>query len=166
MWSKATKGNRAVVHLDQASFLDVIDRTPLVSIDLVVVDPDQRVLCGWRVNEPARGFWFVPGGRIVKGETLDDAFVRIATAELGEGDWRRSEGRLLGVFEHLYDTNFAGVSDITTHYVVLAYRLEVSVRPVPPDVQHSKYAWLSASDAQTDIRSSIHPNTASYFEFV
>jgi colanic acid biosynthesis protein WcaH len=167
MWSKATKGSSEVVNLDQASFLDVIDRTPLVSIDLVVVDPDQRVLCGWRVNEPARGFWFVPGGRIVKGETLDDAFARIATSELGEGDWCRSDGRLLGVFEHLYDTNFVGALDVTTHYVVLAYRLDVTVRPLPPEVQHSKYAWLSAADTQADaFRSSVHPNTAAYFEFV
>ncbi|MDH3259470.1 MAG: NUDIX domain-containing protein [Acidimicrobiia bacterium] len=153
--------------LDDARFMEVIDRTPLVSIDLVVVDPDQHVLCGWRVNQPARGFWFVPGGRILKGETLDDAFRRIAGSELGHGEWSRSDGRLLGVFEHLYDTNFADVPDISTHYVVLAYRLDVKTRPTPPDVQHSKYAWWSKSAAATDpVGPTIHPNTAAYFEFV
>ncbi len=155
------------MNLDETEFLDVIDRTPLVSIDLVVVDQEKRILCGWRVNQPARGSWFVPGGRILKGETLDDAFSRIAFAELGIGDWRRSDGRLLGVFDHLYDTNFAGVPGIATHYVVLAHRIDVDVRPTPPDLQHSKYAWLSAADAGTDaFRSSIHPNTAAYFDYV
>ena len=155
------------MNLDEASFLDVIDRTPLVSIDLVVADREKRILCGWRVNEPARGFWFVPGGRILKGEMLDEAFGRIATAELGNGDWRRSESRLLGVFEHLYETNFASVPGIGTHYVVLAYRIDVDIRPTPPAEQHSKYAWLAESDAWTDrFQSSLHPNTAAYFDFL
>jgi len=155
------------VDLDEVRFLEVIDRTPLVSIDLVVVDQEKRMLTGWRVNQPARGFWFVPGGRILKGETLDVAFGRIAATELGDGLWRRSESRLLGVFDHLYDTNFAGVPDVATHYVVLAHRIDVDVRPTPPDLQHSKYAWLSAADAGTDaFRSSLHPNTAAYFDYV
>ena len=83
--------------LGQQAFLEVIDRTPLVAIDLVVVDPQQRVLCGKRTNQPARGFWFAPGGRILKGETLDAAFARIATAELGADEWRRADGRLLAL---------------------------------------------------------------------
>lgn len=153
--------------MDDAAFLEVIDRTPLVSIDLVVVDPDRRVLCGWRINQPAQGFWFVPGGRILKGETLDDAFGRVAAAELGDGEWHRSDAHLLGVFEHLYETNFAEVPGVTTHYVVMAYRIDVVEVPAPPEVQHSKYAWIPRSEAQTGpLRSSIHPNTAAYFEFI
>ena len=155
------------MNLYEASFLDVVDRTPLVSIDLVVVDTVRGILCGWRVNETARGSWFVPGGRILKGETLDDAFGRIANAELGNGEWQRSDSRFLGVFEHIYDTNFANVPDIGTHYVVLAYRIDVDVHPTPPDEQHSKYTWLSGVEAGTGaFRSSIHPNTAAYFDFV
>ncbi len=109
----------------------------------------------------------MPGGRIAKDETLDDAFSRIAAAEIGEGDWHRSESGFLGVFEHLYDTNFAHEPGITTHYVVLAYRLDVSVRPSPPELQHSHYAWFSEDDARAEpARSSIHPNTAAYFDLV
>ena len=151
----------------ESRFLEVVDQTPLVSIDLVVVDSEQRVLCGWRVNQPARGFWFVPGGRILKDELLDDAFHRIAQAELGEGGWLRSGASLLGVFEHLYDTNFADAPDISTHYVVLAYRIDVGDHPSPPDEQHSKYAWLSRSDVDSDaFGSSVHPNTAAYFPYL
>ena len=136
------------MNLDEASFLDVIDRTPLVSIDLVVADREKRILCGWRVNEPARGFWFVPGGRILKGEMLDEAFGRIATAELGNGDWRRSESRLLGVFEHLYETNFASVPGIGTHYVVLAYRIAVDVRPTPSSTRSTR-GWRNPMPGRT-----------------
>jgi colanic acid biosynthesis protein WcaH len=139
----------------------------LVSIDLVVVDSEQKVLCGWRVNQPARGFWFVPGGRILKDELLDEAFNRIAQVELGEGNWRRSDATLLGVFEHLYATNFAEAPGVTTHYVVLAYRIDVVDRPFPPDDQHSDYRWLSKSDAVSDaLKSSLHPNSAAYFSYL
>lgn len=72
-----------------------------------------------------------------------------------------------GWFEHLYETNFAGVPDIATHYIVLAYRIDVEVRPTPPYVQHSKYTWLSGFDARADgFRSSIHPNTVAYFDYL
>jgi colanic acid biosynthesis protein WcaH len=151
--------------VDAARFLEVVDRTPLVSIDLVVVDPDRRVLCGRRVNQPARGYWFVPGGRIRKDELLDDAFERIASVELGGGPWPRSDASLVGLFEHLYDTNFADAPDITTHYVVLAHRINVGERLDPPEDQHSEYRWFSKLEANSgDLV--VHPNTLEYFKYV
>jgi colanic acid biosynthesis protein WcaH len=71
------------------------------------------------------------------------------------------------VFEHHYDTNFAHQPGIATHYVAPAYRIDVSAPPSPPEVQHSRYAWFSKDEARPEpARSSIHPNTAVYFELV
>jgi hypothetical protein len=39
---------------------------PLVSIDLIIRDNADRVLLGLRNNEPAKGYFFVPGGIILK----------------------------------------------------------------------------------------------------
>ena len=36
--------------------LDIIDKTPLVSIDLIIKDSNNRALLGYRNNHPARGF--------------------------------------------------------------------------------------------------------------
>lgn len=55
-------------------FLQTVDATPLVAIDLIVPNQNGGYLLGHRVNKPAQGFWFVPGGRIRKNERLDDAF--------------------------------------------------------------------------------------------
>ena len=63
--------------LSQEVFTTVIDSTPLISIDLVVENEHGELLFGLRNNRPARGFWFVPGGRILKNETLDAAFERL-----------------------------------------------------------------------------------------
>jgi colanic acid biosynthesis protein WcaH len=56
--------------LSRSSFIDVVKRTPLVSIDIIVENRRNQVLLGLRKNEPAKGFWFVPGGRILKNERI------------------------------------------------------------------------------------------------
>ena len=116
----------------------MVAATPLVSIDLVVCDASGRLLAGWRVNEPARGTWFVPGGRIHKNETVSDAMRRISAAELGV-TLTMSDASLLGVYDHFYDTNFAGVPGIGTHYVALAYQVNVvpDLEGLPAD-QHAR----------------------------
>ncbi len=49
--------------LDRDTFKTIIDTTPLVSIDLLLRNAQGQILVGKRVNRPAQGFWFVPGGR-------------------------------------------------------------------------------------------------------
>jgi len=68
--------------LNKDEFAQVVRNTPLVSIDLIIRDPDEHVLVGLRTNEPAKGKWFVPGGVVRKYERLADAFARIFKAEL------------------------------------------------------------------------------------
>ena len=69
--------------LDLPTFNTVVASTPLVAIDLVVMKPGGETLLGLRVNRPAYGFWFVPGGRVQKNESLDSAFRRLTQEELG-----------------------------------------------------------------------------------
>ncbi|HEY4295731.1 MAG TPA: NUDIX domain-containing protein, partial [Paraburkholderia sp.] len=119
-------------------------------------------LVGQRRNRPARGTWFVPGGRIHKDETLDAAFARIADDELGIANLVRSAARFEGVFEHHYSDNFAAEPDVSTHYIVLAYALSFAgtVPPGRPE-QHSEYLWLAP--AALLARADVHENTKAYF---
>jgi len=143
-------------------FLQAIDATPLVAIDLIVPDESGKYLLGHRVNKPAQGFWFVPGGRIRKNERLDDAFRRIARDELGHVDIERADADLVGVYEHMYEDNVSGRPGISTHYVVLGYRLN---RPVKlenlPDSQHAAYRWATGVEILADP--AVHLNTRAYF---
>lgn len=148
--------------LGDDAFLQVVRNAPLVSIDLVVLNPDGEVLLGLRNNEPAKGYWFVPGGSIRKGERLADAFARIARDELGI-DIGIGDADFMGVFEHLYDTNFAGAPGFGTHYVVLAYRVRLPAGAAPrPDAQHGRIAWWPWRRAIADP--GVHPNTKAYAE--
>jgi colanic acid biosynthesis protein WcaH len=159
---KKTQTPNPAAMLDEGDFLDIIRLTPLVSIDLIVTDGNRRVLLGQRRNRPAQDSWFVPGGRVRKGETLDTAFTRVVRDELGIASVQRSSSRLFGVFEHYYDDNFAGVPNITTHYVALAYSITLSGSvPIGRFDQHSDYAWLLPTEVLT--RDDVHPNAKAYF---
>jgi colanic acid biosynthesis protein WcaH len=155
--------------LNRTDLLTVVTLAPMVSIDLVVVDRDARILVGKRTNEPALGTWFVPGGRVLKNETLDEAFERIAIDELGSGDWSRESARPLGVFEHLYPTNFTGSNGVGTHYVALAYAIPANglrLDQLPLD-QHSAVEWVASGGAASDGRTlALHEYTEAYFAFV
>jgi acetyl-CoA carboxylase carboxyl transferase subunit beta len=49
----------------------------------VIVDGDGRILLVLRRNEPSRGCWSVPGGRVEKGEPLAEAARREVFEETG-----------------------------------------------------------------------------------
>lgn len=146
--------------LPPEEFQSLIRLGPLVSMDLIVRDGQGRVLVGRRVNRPAQGFWFVPGGRVGKGERLDDAFLRLTETELGRA-FPREGATFLGVYEHLYDDNWFG-SEVGTHYVVLAYELRMA-QPLPlPETQHDAFTWMTPEDLLAHPE--VHPNTRAYFE--
>ncbi len=142
--------------------MQVVRNAPLVAIDLIVMLPDQRVLLGQRSNRPAQGCWFVPGGRIRKGESLDAAFERVTLSELGEA-LPRSRARLLGAFDHFYEDNFGGGAGFGTHYVSLGHLLCLSRPPAAlPLDQHSGYRWSSIAELLTS--DDVHTNTKRFFE--
>src|SRR5438477_11812474 len=142
-------------------FANVIRLTPLVAIDLIVRAPDERVLVGRRINEPAKGLFFVPGSRISKNERLSAAFQRITSDELGVSV-PLEQARFVGVYEHLYPTNRFGHPGFGTHYIVLAHelRLELDLSKLPQD-QHGEYVWLPPVAVLSSPE--VHENTKAYF---
>ncbi len=146
--------------LTHEEFLGIIRLAPLVSIDLIVRDASGRVLVGLRQNEPAKGCYFVPGGRIHKGQTVAEAFEAVAMAELAVA-LSPGDATFVGVFDHIYPTNFAGEPDCPTHYVVLAYEVRPAAPPADlPADQHSEWRWLTPEELLADDR--VHENTKAY----
>ncbi|EHY76320.1 NUDIX hydrolase [Stutzerimonas stutzeri ATCC 14405 = CCUG 16156] len=147
------------------TFRTVIASTPLVSIDLVVQNQQGEVLLGQRLNRPAQGGWFVPGGRILKNESLDGAFRRLAQGELGHV-FERNQARLLDVYEHFYQDSVYGEggSAPDTHYVVLGYRLLLpkGFTLTPPTDQHGHFRWWNISEVKASTE--VHANTRAYLQ--
>lgn len=146
--------------LDKKTFSMVVKSAPLVSVDLVVINQQGLALLGQRLYKPAQGYWFVPGGRILKDETMADAFKRITLVELGV-ELELSQAEFIGPFEHFYKDNVTG-DDFTTHYIALGYRIIVDQLPQLPKEQHCEYMWMSV-EALLD-HPDVHKHSKWYFE--
>jgi len=150
------------MNADTKKILDIIESTPLVAVDLIIENPNKEILLGKRVNRPAQGYWFVPGGRILKNETIKDAIKRISITEIGV-DLSDHDPGLLGASEHMYDDNFLNVPGINTHYVVLAFVIELETEiTATHDDQHSEMKWWTIENLLGD--NNVHPNTKNYFK--
>ena len=147
--------------IDKKHVLEIIEATPLVSIDLVIRNPSNKVLLGKRNNRPAMGYWFVPGGRIIKNETINQALKRISEVELGQ-DLSTKAPSLLGAYDHIYEDNFLNVKGINTHYVVLAFVIALQQEiEVKSDEQHTELKWWKIDKLLQD--QTVHQNTKVYF---
>lgn len=143
-------------------FKQIVRNTPLISIDLIIENPEGKILLGMRNNSPAKGFWFVPGGRICKDEDFMEAFKRIARNETGIG-FQLKDASFHGIYQHIHlHDNVAEDPSFNTHYLVIAYRikLEKTIQNLPKE-QHSDYGWFSIDEILKN--SEIHQNTKNYF---
>ena len=156
--------------LDNATFAKVVDSTPLISIDLVVRNASGQILLGLRTNRPAQGFWFVPGGRIVKNESIEQAFKRLTKAELGI-ELSIDSAKYLGLYEHFYNDSVFGAGNngksISTHYVVNGFEVVLPLLDtahtshVLPKDQHEDYRWLT--EAELLAAPNVHDHSKWYF---
>lgn len=112
----------------------IVANVPIVSVDLVI-RCDGGVLLGRRTNEPAKGNWFVPGGRVLKGEERLEAVHRVAEEEL---DIEVEIVESLGAFEHRYESSdIVGVE--SKHYLASGYVVDVLSGQPDPDNQHDEF---------------------------
>ena len=141
------------------TFKTIVASTPLISIDLIVRNTQGEILLGKRTNRPAKGYWFVPGGRVLKDETLESAMIRLTKTELNLDS---NQTTFKGVYQHFYDDNFSE-DNFTTHYVVLAYEMVVDDKLLSlPVEQHSEYHWFTEDELLNSL--SVHEHTKWYFQ--
>ena len=147
------------MRLSKKLFSFIIENTPLISIDLVIENSKGEVVLCKRINEPAKGYWFVPGGRVFKDETLDAAFERIAKEELGINA-KRSDAEFIGIYEHFYTNNVFN-DDFSTHYIVLGHKI-ISDEQLLLNNQYEAYRLFTPKELlESD---SVHKYTKNYFK--
>ena len=141
--------------LDAHTFKTVIENTPLVSIDLCLVCEGQLLL-GKRINDPLKGEWFTPGGRIHKNETWQHALLRIVKAELGLCDIEVENFSLMGMWDHFYN-NSALDQNTSTHYVNLPHYAEFKSKPqITLDDQHGTFNWFDLAVVSNDEKFNLY----------
>ena len=133
-----------------------VDSIPIFGIDMIIFSRKCGVLMGRRINNPAKGKLFVPGGRVYKNERIIDAFNRILLSETGL-TFSYKKTTSMGLFEHFYNVTSWSNSEGSTHYIIEARLIEVDPEEIKLKInlneQHSNFEWISIEDIQS---SSIH----------
>ena len=156
------------MYLSNPDFSQVVRNTPLISIDLCIIKKG-KILLAKRNNAPAKNFFFVPGGRIMKLETKKEATKRILKKELGLILKADEEDKIIemGTYEHFYKDNFSQDSSFGTHYLVIAYLVFfeqlIKEAEIKLDKQHSELIWFDFKDTNME-NIKIHKYTLNYLK--
>lgn len=148
--------------LSDEYFKLIIQSTPLVATDLVLIgEMSNKILLGLRANDPARNFWFVPGRRIHKNESIEDSLNLVVTKELGSD--KKLAFSFFGVATHIYEENYYRDPSFNTHYVILSYLAKVGeLADFFPDTQHVDFKFWEFEEALKNPL--VHQYTKAYIQ--
>ena len=72
----------AIQYLTQEEFNEIYDKVPRLCVEPLIVSNDGILLTRRAIN-PGKGLWHFPGGTVLKGETLQEAVVRLVKRNWG-----------------------------------------------------------------------------------
>ena len=129
-------------------YREILGAMPVACVDLLIRSSG-RILMVQRRNEPARGEWWFPGGRIRKGESMLQTAHRQAREEVGVRG-------LCGALLHVEGTRFeTGPFDQPVHTVNLCYLFDALSSEVTLDADHAEYMWCRPEQLLGDRH--LHP---------
>ncbi len=111
---------------------------PVVCIDCLVMNERGEYLLVKRKNEPLKGEYWVPGGRVLKDERLVDAVHRKMRQEIGvEVEIIKSAGFFEEFFEKSREDTEGGVHLISMLFVVKPLSYDIRL-----DDQSGEWGWF------------------------
>lgn len=124
----------------------ILEHVPIACVDIAIV-ANGAVLLVKRKDAPAKGQWWLPGGRVIKGEMMRETAARKAREEVGLECH-------VGPIIHTAETIFPdGPNGIPVHSINSCF----FIYPVDPDFvprldeHHQEYRWVS------HIPAHLHP---------
>lgn len=138
--------------IPEIEYKEILKKTVVSCID-IIINNNGKFLLLKRKNEPAKGRWWLPGGRIHRGETFETACARKVKQETGL-DIKSFEN--LGVVETIFDSGPFG-DPVHTINVMASVDSDGDVNM---DSQSEEYVWLD----RIDEKYSIHEDTIKYLK--
>lgn len=89
-------------------YKQIIEVLPILCVDVIVKNTRNECLLIKRANEPRKGEWWVIGGRLLKGETLEQAVIRKVWEETG---LKVDAGHPIGYYEDVSQENPFGLTE-------------------------------------------------------
>jgi len=140
-------GAKSPPFIPEAEYERIKRQMPIPCVDLIVVDASEQILLLLRANDPARGCWWMPGGRVGFGETRVEAAVRKLYEE---AQLAADEVRELATFDLIL-----GNDNTSSHGITTVYQMCVSrASEVVLDRQSDAAQWRSREQW---LRDGLHP---------
>lgn len=122
------------MYIPEEKFREIETLMPLACLNAIIVDSEGRVLVMKRNNEPAKGLYWFPGGRIKLGQSLEEALKEQIKEETGL-EWSDLKVlKLASVDSNIFKSR---------HTVNINFLLKkVSKSKVQVNQEHSEFKWL------------------------
>jgi colanic acid biosynthesis protein WcaH len=134
--------------IPQDLYNQILANVPIACVDLAIVS-NGSVLLVKRKDHPARGQWWVPGGRILKGEVMKETARRKAIEEVGIAC---HVGPIIHTAETIFPDGPGGIPVHSINSCFLVYPVEdVSKLHVRLDDHHVDWRWANT------IPPGLHP---------
>jgi colanic acid biosynthesis protein WcaH len=137
--------------IDQELYDQMLRHMPIACVDVAIVY-NGCVLLVRRDDAPALGQWWVPGGRVVKGETMRDTARRKAREEVG---LECHVGPIIHTAETIFPDGPRGIPVHSINACFLLYPTHDSNGlSVKLDTHHAEWRW------EEKVTAGLHPYVA------
>lgn len=132
--------------IPQELYNSIIANLPIACVDIAIVY-DEAVLLVKRRDDPAKGQWWLPGGRVLKGELMRDAAIRKAKEETGV---KCFAGPIIHTAETLFPDGPNGIPIHSINSCFFMYPAGSAFKVIL-DEHQSGYRWIKR------IEKNLHP---------
>jgi colanic acid biosynthesis protein WcaH len=115
--------------IPESLYHQIVATLPIPSVEALITY-QSSVLLLKRNNDPAKNEWWLPGGRIRKGERLQDALHREVREETG---LTVRVNKLIGVYSRIFPER---------HDITITYLCDTSENHVILNTEHSDYQFI------------------------
>ena len=123
--------------IPEEEYKDILKKLPIACVDLLIIY-EKKCLLLKRNNEPAKGEYWFPGGRIHKNESIANAAIRIAK---GETNLDCRFVKIVSVEESMFKKNNDIYCDI--HTINVCCEMTVGdVTSIKVNILHESFIWI------------------------
>ena len=127
--------------IPEIEYKSILSSIPILCVDLLIINNGKFLLLK-RENEPAKGEYWFPGGRLLKFETIRDASLRKSREEVNlECDFKN----IISVEETIFKKNSNMSCDVHTVNIVCKL-VTNNIKKIKLDNLHSDFLWVSFQD--------------------
>lgn len=135
--------------LNHDDYARLISFAPVLCVDVILREPEGQYILFRRENEPLKGEWWVVGGRVEKGEKIEDVVRRKLFEEINTFKFS-TPNFTGGWYEDFFE--FSSVGRGAYHTVSLVFEATVDPKDIRLDGQHSEWKLVDELPLQFKVK--------------